>query len=78
MPRFFFDIDNGRRRITDGDGTECADLTEAHEEATGKLGHIGKDELPNGDHREFSVEVRDEDGNLRLKSFLALRTERYE
>ena len=76
MPRYFFDVVDGLRSTPDPQGTEFANLEAAREEALATLGEIAKDELPDGDHRDFQISIRDDSGTVLLKATLALRVER--
>lgn len=60
MPRFNFDVWDGTVQISDADGTDYADRMDARNEAMGILSDLGRNALPDGDHRTFAVNVRDE------------------
>jgi hypothetical protein len=75
MPRFFFDIADGPKSETDDEGLEFPDLKAARESALETLGEIARDELPDGDRRDFKISIRDESGQILLKALLALRVE---
>ena len=76
MPRFYFDvIDNGR--ITrDEEALELTDFQHARNQALAALADMAKDELPDGDHREFVIEVRDGGPEPLLRASLALKVEK--
>jgi hypothetical protein len=76
MPLYFFDITDTGKTWPDSEGTEFASLKEAREEALRTLGEIVKDKLPDGDHRNFLIEIREGDGAPLLSASLALRVER--
>ena len=59
MRRFYFDIADTGRLTRDEEGLEFSDRQEARQQALATLGEIARDELPDGDHREFVIEVRD-------------------
>ena len=73
--RYFFDVRDGGVVQVDSDGTVLADLQEARHEALATLGGIAKDELPDGDMREFMISVRDGDGRIHLRASLVMRVE---
>ncbi len=60
MPRFYFDIREGKLFVEDRDGVEFASFDDAEQEAIEAAASIGKDRLPRGDTRDVTVEVRDE------------------
>jgi hypothetical protein len=76
MPLYFFDITDTGKTWPDSEGTELASLEEAREEALRTLGEIVKDKLPDGDHRNFLIEIREGDGAPLLSASLSLRVER--
>ena len=75
VPRYFFDTDDGDQRSEDEQGLEFADDEAARREAIAALPEMARDKLPNGDHRDFSVRVRDEAGNVIYTACLALNGE---
>jgi len=60
MPRFYFDVREGRLFTSDDEGLEFPSLDKAEQEAIQAAASIGKDRLPRGDTREVTVEVRNE------------------
>jgi hypothetical protein len=58
MARFFFDIREGCRFISDEEGLEFSDIAAAEYEAARAAADIGRDLLPKGDLRTIVVEVR--------------------
>ncbi|MEA2760615.1 MAG: hypothetical protein QOH65_3371 [Methylobacteriaceae bacterium] len=76
MPLYFFDITDTGKTWPDSEGTELASLEEAREEALRTLGEIVKDKLPDGDHRNFLIEIREGDGAPLLSASLSLRVAR--
>jgi hypothetical protein len=58
MPRFFFDIHDGEKFTPDREELDLDDLEAAKEEAKKTLPEIVKDELPDGDRRDFTIDVR--------------------
>jgi len=73
MPRYFFDIRDGDRNTRDSEGTELADLKAALSEAQETLGDLARDKLPDGNHREFVIGVRDDVGAEVFTATLTLR-----
>jgi hypothetical protein len=61
MPRFYFDVREGSTFLVDENGLEFSSLDEAEQEAIRGGVSMGKHQLPRGDTREVTVEVRDED-----------------
>jgi hypothetical protein len=76
MPLYFFDITDTGRTWTDTEGTELPSLEKAREEALRTLAEIVKDRLPDGDYRDFLIEIREGDGAPLLSASLVLRVER--
>jgi uncharacterized protein DUF6894 len=64
MPRYFFDIHNGRL-YRDPEGSEWTTLDEARQEAMRALPEIARHAVPmrDEDHQAFTVLVRDEQNN---------------
>ena len=60
MPRYHFDVREGRLFVEDRDGLEFPDLDTAEQEAIQAAASIGKERLPRGDTRDVTVEVRNE------------------
>jgi hypothetical protein len=64
MPRFFFDIDDGRELVSDADGAELIDECAAETEARQAIGEIAHDLLARaGGNLKLKIIVRGEDGN---------------
>ena len=76
MARYFFDIHDGDHFTPDDTGLELRDLEAAKAEAKKALPDIVKDEMPDGDRRDFVVVVKDEAGQSILRVTLALAVER--
>ncbi|WP_336485528.1 DUF6894 family protein [Methylobacterium nigriterrae] len=72
MPRYFFDIDDGRLLVHDSEGTECASVLEARAEAIQALAQIMKDDTPERDNVRYSVTVRRADGAPVYRTSLSL------
>jgi Domain of unknown function (DUF6894) len=75
MPRVYFDTYDDDRAVPDGQGIVLSDLEEAKEEAIKALPDMARDGLPDGDYREFVVDVRDEAGHRVLRARLSLVVE---
>ena len=75
MPLYYFDIKDGPDGGRDEDGMEFPDLETARATALRTLGEIAKDELPDGDCRDFHISIRDERGAILLKATLSLKVE---
>ena len=72
MSRYFFDIDDGEQTITDRIGIELPNRKAVRDAATGVLPDIARDELPDGEHRDFICSVRDETGKVIYRAKLSL------
>jgi hypothetical protein len=80
MPRYFFDTieQPGDRTVRDDDGLDFPDMATARREALSYLGGIARDELPDGDYREFVVQVRSEGGDAPLFTVtMIVKVDRY-
>jgi len=75
MPRFFFDIDDGESRETDGRGSELLNAQAARNAAIAILPDVAREELPDGDRRTFMCKVRDESDNVIFIATLSLVAE---
>jgi hypothetical protein len=64
MPRYFFDIHDGEVFTPDRQGLNLEDLEAAKAEAKRALPEIVKDEMPDGDRRDFTVDVKDVAGQI--------------
>ncbi|GLS42728.1 hypothetical protein GCM10007884_07130 [Methylobacterium brachythecii] len=61
MPRFHFDIHDGRSLMRDQDGQECGSDEAIRSLAMHSLPEIARDEIPkDGDQQAYTVLVRDE------------------
>jgi hypothetical protein len=72
MPRFFFDTFDGERLQPDETGQELSDIEAAKSKAQMVLPDIARDALPDGNHRTFVVNVRDEAGQTVVRAALSL------
>jgi hypothetical protein len=75
VPRFFFDIHDGEDFTPDREGPELDDLEAAKAEAKRTLPEIVKDEMPDGDRRDFTVDVKDAAGQIVWRVTLSLVVE---
>lgn len=58
MPKFFFDISDGKQLVVDTVGIDLADAEAARDEATRTLSEIAAQEIPaDGPHRLFQITV---------------------
>ncbi|NBJ09332.1 DUF6894 family protein [Microvirga arsenatis] len=76
MPRYYFDIDDGKRFTQDLHGLELDGIEAAKAVAQNTLTEIAKDLPPDGDQRDFDATVRDRAGQPVLRIRLLLRVER--
>jgi hypothetical protein len=75
VPKYFFDIDDGEHHSSDSEGTELPDHDAARREAIAVLPDMAREELPDGNHREFSCSVRDTSGKQIFLARLTLHAE---
>ena len=75
MPRFFFDIHDGENFRPDREGLELEDLEAAKAEAKKALSDIVRDEMPDGDRRDFTVDVKNAAGQIVWRVTLSLVVE---
>lgn len=62
MARFFFDTHDGETQDPDTTGVELPDEAAARDEAQRALTDMAREKLPDGNHLDFGVVVRDEAG----------------
>jgi hypothetical protein len=75
MPRFFFDIHDGEDFMPDRHGMELEGLEAAKDKAKKALPDIVKDEMPDGNRRDFTVDVKDVAGQIVWRVTLSLVVE---
>ena len=75
MPRFFFDIHDGKAFTPDRVGLDLDSLEAAKDETKKTLPDIVKDEMPDGDRRDFTVDVKDVAGQIVWRITLSLVVE---
>ena len=71
MQRFYFDIRDGEYVQKDNEGTILNGLEEARAQSLKTLPDIARDDMPDGDRREFVIEVKDENGRPVLTARLS-------
>jgi hypothetical protein len=59
MPRYFLDFTDTGELLRDDEGMELVDLEAARMEALASLGEIAKDQLRDGDRRDFIIDIRE-------------------
>ncbi|MFC5418180.1 MAG: hypothetical protein DI537_05915 [Stutzerimonas stutzeri] len=62
MPRYFFHTRDGDHIELDDEGTELPDDRAAKNAAKELLSGLNREKLPNGDHMELAVVVKDSAG----------------
>jgi hypothetical protein len=78
MPRFYFDTYEDDAVFADAFGDEFESFEEARAQAISILPDMARDEIPEGDHREFGCDVRDASGVIVYRARLIFRGERSE
>ncbi len=78
MPCFYFDVRDGVSFTPDEVGREFDSLETAERAAAKAAAEIGRDQLPNGDARKVTVEVRNEQGQWVLTVAVTLEVQRVE
>jgi hypothetical protein len=78
MPLYFFDVTDTGKVSRDDQGVELASLEEARREALRTLGEIAKDEMPDGNRREFTIQIRRDGGPPVLSASLTLHVQTHE
>ena len=73
VPRFFIDTHDGDFSATDDEGQSFANAAGARKAALRALPEMARDGIPDGDHREFTVNVRNEGGEEIYTATLTLR-----
>lgn len=71
MSRYFFDTYDDDLLFSDEEGQELKDLEAAQLETEKALPEMAWDGLPDGDQRIFIVSIRDEAGNVVLRTTLS-------
>jgi len=60
VPRFYFDVREGKRFSADETGIEFDSVDAAERAAATAAAEIGRDRLPRGECREITIEMRNE------------------
>ena len=76
MPRFFIDFRDGSTLHEDDEGSDLLGFEQARDEAVGWLSEVARDQLPDGEYREFVATVRDENGVALYRASLTFHGER--
>jgi hypothetical protein len=76
MPRFYFDVREGTRFVSDEGGIEFDSLDAAEHHAAQIAAEIGRDKLPSSDPREIIVELRNEHKQQVLTIKVSLEVDR--
>ena len=74
MPRYFFDIDDGRRNIIDDDGHEVLGPEAARDEALALLPAFAREALTGDGSRDVVVTVRNAAGDVVYTATMTLRS----
>lgn len=72
MPLYFFDVHDGDKHYIDTSGHEFPDAASARMEALGTLPHIAQEEMPDGNRRDFIMDVRDSGDRVIFTATLSL------
>ncbi len=75
MPLYFFDIYDNDELVTDEVGVELESLHEAREQALTLLPDLAREEMPDGDRRDFTAVVRCHERRIRYRTTLSIRGE---
>ena len=62
MPRFYFDINDGRTRTMDNEGHDLESFESARKLAVQELALIIRDDMPDGERESYVVVLRDAQG----------------
>ena len=72
MPKFFLDLYDGERFTRDPYGLDLQDRQEARKEAISVLPDMAREVLPDGNRRDFTVDVRTSAGEVLYTATLSL------
>jgi len=75
MPRYFFDIDDGKAAMRDSEGSDLPDAASAQHEAIETLTQMARDSFSSTGGAAFSIVIRDEDDLVLRRLRLALSIE---
>ena len=73
MPRFYFDVQDGKGFHEDHIGDLFKDLEEAVVQAQCILPALARDAMPDGDHYDFKCDVRDDVRRIVYRGNLSYR-----
>lgn len=73
MPRYFFDVHDGKGFHRDDVGDEFPTPGEAREQCQGLLADLAHEELPDGDLHTITCDVRDEPGRVVYRGEMTYR-----
>jgi hypothetical protein len=73
MPRFFFDVQDGKGFHEDNIGDVFENLEDAVAQAQCILPAIAREEMPDGDHHDFKCDVRDDASRIVYRGNLSYR-----
>jgi hypothetical protein len=76
MSRYYFDVQDNETLIRDDEGLDLPGIKAAEDEAAKTLPNIARDHIPDGDHQEFAITVRDDAGHSLVRVRLAFDVER--
>jgi len=75
MPRYYFDVHDGETFTRDDEGVELDGIEAAKAEASKTLPEIACGTKPDGNRRDYTIEVRDETGRPVLRAGLSFFVE---
>lgn len=75
MPLFYVDFQDGKTLHEDDEGRHLPSPEAARKEAIGMLPQVAKDELPDGEARDFCVVLRDRERRILYRATLTFRGE---
>ena len=74
MPHFYFEMSDGKRAFDDPEGSDHCSAEAARKELVAALALMARDELPDGNIRNFTDAAKDADGKDVFKAALSLRS----
>ena len=75
MPRYYFDVDDGQRKLIDDDGSALPDPEAARDQALAMLPSFARVALTGEGSREVTVAVRNEAGGAVFTATMTLRSQ---
>jgi hypothetical protein len=76
MPRFYFDVREGCRFVSDEEGLEFPNIDAAEREAAEAAAAIGREFLPKGSACSVTLEVRNQHGQRVVTATVTLALDR--